>query len=75
MTALSRSDLSLGGLTAIEMVAARDTISRLMRVTSAADGKVQLRLTQGAGPMSSSEVPGTGNAVSDSFPLIQINIM
>ncbi len=50
-------------------------MSRLMRVTSAADGKVQLRLTQGAGPMSSSEVPGTGNAVSDSFPLIQINIM
>ncbi|CAL8576009.1 hypothetical protein XPA_001903 [Xanthoria parietina] len=35
-------------------------MSRLMRVTSAADGKVQLRLTQGAGPMSSSEVPGTG---------------
>lgn len=75
MTALSRSDPSLGGLTAIEMVAARDIMSRLMRVTSAGDGKVQLRLTQGAGPMSGNEVAGTGNAVSDSLPLIQVNIM
>ncbi|KAL8755054.1 MAG: hypothetical protein Q9199_003906 [Rusavskia elegans] len=71
---LRRSDVSSGGLIAVGLLTAKGTMSCLLKVSSAGDtgvltrvaglkssgkvGKVQLRLTQSAGPISGNGLPG-----------------